>query len=333
MMDIVGFGALNVDLIYEVDNIELIEEKFRSSMECPAGGLIFKSGVESSGGPEKLPPLLHTLEECGRLKSKSGGGSAANTIVALARMGFDTGYVGKVGNDRYGDFLIQGLGSADCSEIKRADGQSGVCISLLSPDKERALFIFPNSNDALGPDEIDSDYIRKAEFLHMTSFIGDGPFEAQKLVAKEVSSQAKISFDPGELYAKRGLEELLPLIENSYMLFPNGREIELITGKDYKSGARQLLNLGPEIVACKLGRSGSYILSKDEEFEVPAIEVEVLDKTGAGDCYAAGFLAGLLKGFSSERCAQLATMAACRSIEGYGRSTYPGAELLSRAEG
>lgn len=327
-MDVVGFGALNVDLIYEVDDIKLIEESFRSSVGCPKGGLIFRSGVESSGSLEELQPLLQTLEECGKLKSKSGGGSAANTVVALARTGFNIGYIGKIGNDGYGDFLIQSLGSCDCSQIKRTNGQSGVCVALLSPDKERTLFVFPNSNDALGYDEIDLDYIKSAKFLHMTSFIGEGPFEAQKRVAEEISKDLKISFDPGELYATRGLQELFQLVENSYILFPNEREIELLTGKDYKSGARKLLNFGPEIVACKLGKKGSYVLSKAQEFEVPPIEVKVQDRTGAGDCYAAGFLAGLLKGLSLARCAQLATYVACRSIEGYGRSTYPGSELF-----
>jgi len=119
------------------------------------------------------------------------------------------------------------------------------------------------------------------------------------------------------------LKALLPIINNTSIIFPTDREIELMTGKDYKSGARELRENGVAIVACKRGEKGSYILSKDEEFNMPTKRVKVVDKTGAGDVYAAGFLAGLLSGRSLRDCASIATKAACLSITGYGREKYP----------
>jgi len=305
MYHIIGFGALNVDVIYKVK-------------ELP-GGLV--PGGEVVGRYEEFSGMLRILKEIGELKGKSGGGQAANTVVASSRMGFETGYIGKVGRDEEGDFLIQSMESVDTSRIRRNE-LSGMCIVLLDESGDRSNIILPNSNDTLSYDEVDVDYIKNARFLHLSSFVGDVPFDAQKRVAQAIPSD-NISFDPGELYARRGLKALLPIIKNTFIIFPTDREIKLMTGKDYKAGARELLENGVAVVACKRGEEGSYILSEDEEFDMPTERVTVVDKTGAGDVYAAGFLAGLLSGSCLRDCASIATRAACLSITGYGRGRYP----------
>ncbi len=321
MYHAIGFGALNVDVIYKVK-------------ELP-GGLM--PGGEVVGRYDEFSEMLKLLEEIGELKGKSGGGQAANTVVALSRMGFETGYIGKVGRDEDGDFLIQSMENVDTSRVHKS-GRSGMCIVLLDESSDRSNIILPNSNDTLSYDELDVDYIKNTRFLHLSSFVGDVPFDAQKRVAQAMlfdrsvcpsAATNLISFDPGELYARRGLKALLPIIKNTFIIFPTDREIELMTGKDYKAGARELIENGTAIVACKRGERGSYILSEDEEFDMPTERVTVVDKTGAGDVYAAGFLAGLLSGRSLCDCASMATKAACLSITGYGRESYPGIGELS----
>ena len=99
--------------------------------------------------------------------------------------------------------------------------------------------------------------------------------------------------------------------------------------EDYKEGAKKLLSYGIEIIACTLGKKGSYVLSRDRELEVPADKSEAIDTTGAGDVYTAGFLAGLLKELSLFECARLATRAATQSIKGYGRNSYPDKYFLN----
>jgi len=103
----------------------------------------------------------------------------------------------------------------------------------------------------------------------------------------------------------------------------------MLTGQDYRNGLRKLSRFGIKIFVCTLGEKGSYILSEEEELQVPAEKVEVVDTTGAGDVYAAGFLAGLLKGFSLSDSAKLATKMACESIRGYGRQRYPDTKIFS----
>lgn len=317
MKDMVGFGALNVDLIYEVDDLGLLKRQ----------GVRVEPGGETYGSLEEFEPVLEWLERTGRLQSRSGGGQAANTMVALARMGFEVGYVGKVGDDTSGDFLIEGLAPADTDRIRRG-GRSGLCLVLLGQSGESSNLVLPNCNDTLSYEEIDLDYIRGFRFLHLTSFVGQVPFTAQKLIAQEVSPQVKLSFDPGELYARKGLKELLPILERSFIVFVTQREVELLTGRGHRYGSEQILDHGPAVVVCKRGEAGSYVLSSREGFEVPADRVEVVDTTGAGDVYAAGFLAGLLKGRPLWDCAGLASRVASRSTTGYGRERYPDGRSL-----
>ena len=311
--DVIGLGALNVDLIYETDLTSL--------------GL--EAGRERVGSFEEFRDLLGYLEKKGKLRVRSGGGSAANTVYALARMGVSSGLVGKAGQDEEGDFLLQNLREAgvDTSRVAR-NARTGLCIVLLGRKRDRSILILPGANDSLSYSEIDIDYVNKTEFLHMSSFLGRIPFQMQRKVA--AGTRAKISLDPGEPHATRGIKELSPLLERCFIVFASGREIETLTGKNYKEGARELLEYGIKIIACTLGEEGSYILSRDVELEISAVKTRVVDSTGAGDVYAAGFLAGLLKGLPLVRCARVAGRLAGLSVAGYGRSSYPDAGLLSQ---
>jgi len=312
-MDVVGLGALNVDLIYEVDLTLL--------------GL--EAGRERVGSYQEFEDLLNSLKNKAKLRIKNGGGSAANTIYALAKMGFSCGYLGKVGKDEEGDFLLEGLMKVgvNTEKIKR-EGRSGLCVVLLGKQKDRSIIIFPNTNDTLSYSDLDPEYVDEAEFLHMSSFLGELPFEAQKRIARK--TRAKISFDPGEPHASKGIEELIPILERTFILFPTRREVEILTHQNYKEGCRELLKLGIEIVACKLGERGSYILCQEEKLEIPPQRGRIVDTTGAGDVYAAGFLAGLLKKLSLAECGKLATLTASQSIRGFGRNTYPDQKILQK---
>jgi ribokinase len=316
-MDAIGFGALNVDLIYRADRPD----------HLPELGIEWRPGGEILGGFEDFKRLRKILETNAAKIEKSGGGSAANTVFALSRMGFKTGYIGKVGTDSEGEFLINQLEDVDTSRVRR-EGLSGFCLILLDQTRDRFMLLFPNTNDDLREEEIDVPYISKARYLHLSSFSGPLPFRAQIETANCLSQNVCISFDPGELYAKRGIQELGPLLEHCKILFVTDKEAKMLTGLGYPRGAIKLLDTGPEIVVCKKGSSGSHVFKSSGDFEIPAERIEVVDRTGAGDVYDAGFLAGLLLGLPLDRCAVLATKAAARSITGYGRDRYPDRTFL-----
>jgi len=284
-IDVISFGALNIDLIYE--------------------------GVIKEEGEDVMPQyfLERLLRFLGQPVSKSGGGSASNTVYALSEMGFSTGLIGKVGID--GDFLISGIGNVDVQGVARGYGRSGHVVSMQHEDL-RSMTIFPGENDTLDESEIDLGYASDTRFIHMTSFVGDKPFHAQIYVARNVQPGVRISLDPGMLYVKaRGLDGLVPLLDSAYILFVNEEELWELSGKGVKEGCEYLLKrghgTGPQIIACKLGKDGSFAMNKQGDyFEAKPALVPATGQrypTGTGDAYNAGFLAGLLLGEKLDRCA------------------------------
>ena len=314
---VIGFGALNVDLIFEVEDLKSISLK----------GPRLDPGKEGFGSDEEFESLLDQLKRYGTLKSKSGGGSAANTIVALARMGFPTKLIGKVGEDEEGDFLLENLRPAQIDLIRRGQ-RSGVCLVVLDHHQDRFLFVRGNANNTLTADEINFDALKDISWVHLTSFIGGSPFEAQKVLLDRLNSSVKVSMDPGEIYAKKGLDGIRPLIKRCHLLFLTEREIRLLTYQDLHAGIKSLMKAGPPVLVCKKGSQGSHIFTKKGDFEMPAVQVEVVDNTGAGDVYNAGFLVGLFLERSLEESALFATIIAAKSVTGYGREQYPTKEDL-----
>jgi ribokinase len=281
--DVIGFGALNVDKLFKVNRLANAEEE---------------SFIESYA------------EAC--------GGSAANTTVGLARLGCSVGFIGKVGCDKEGDLLLAVFceEGVDTSGVVRAKhGKSGSVMGFVDEKGARALYIDAGVNDTITLDEVNVEYVSQARFLHLTSFVGEKSFQTQKKLLETLPNTVKVSFDPGALYARRGLVQLEPIIKKSYVLMPNAVELELLTGKtDYCKGADFLIGKGAKIVAVKLGGDGCYVTDGHERHLVKAIKVKVVDTTGAGDAFCAGFLYGLLNDKSLNECGKLGNFVASRCI-------------------
>lgn len=310
---VVGWGALNVDLIFEVEDFTALGN----------GPVAIEAGEELSGTEEDFQWLLERLRQVGHLRSRDGGGSAANTVFALAQMGFPCAFIGKVGEDPEGDFLIEKMRPVRTHWIRRG-GQSGVSLIVLDRRKDRFIFVRGNAaNDTLSDDDVDLKGFCSISWLHLTSFVGDGPLEVQIRLLSHLPPAARVSMDPGELYVRKGQDRLRPLIQRCDVLFLTEEEIRLLTREPPSIGARRILEEGPSVVVCKKGRRGSHIYTNAEDLEITGEEVDVIDNTGAGDVYDAGFLAGLLLGRSLEESGRFATRVSAASLKGYGRERYP----------
>ncbi len=286
--DVVGFGALNLDKLFKVNIIAKKEEE--------GAVLDFK---------------------------ESAGGSAANTVVGLARLELKTGFIGKVATDREGKFLLDEFRKegVDINGITVSEkDRSGTVMGFIDPQGDRALYVDPGVNDHMDFRDINLDYVSDTKFLHLSSFVGEKPFKSQKQLIDRLSS-VKISFDPGAIYARRGLDALKPIIKKSYVMFPNGIEVKQLTGHDYREGARMLTELGANIVAVKLGKRGCYVTDGKERHLIEAYKVEVVDTTGAGDAFCAGFLYGLTKRKDLYECGKLGNFVASRCISKMGART------------
>jgi len=282
--DVIGFGALNVDTLLKVERI---------------------------AGPEEESFIENYTESC--------GGSAANTIVGLARLDRKVGFIGKIANDREGKlqidtFINEGVDVEGIIHSKK--GKSGAALGLVDKKGARAIYINPGENDTLESREINLEYIAQTNFLHMSSFVGEKPFRAQKKIAGMLPKSIKLSFDPGALYAQRGFTAIEPLIRSAHVFMPNAIELKQITGEaDYRRGADTILEMGVQIVVVKLGIKGCYITDGQEQVTVDAFPVKTADTTGAGDAFNAGFLYGLLnKKNNLYECGRLGNFVASKSI-------------------
>ena len=319
MLDVVGCGALNLDVIYEVDSLARI---------AAGGDTELRPGREADGDGESFLRIRKSVERAGRLRARAPGGSAANTIGALSRMGFRTGFIGKVGIDAEGETLLAEMKGVDLTGVVRT-GKTGRCLCILDAHRDRFMMLQPNTNDTLNGTEIDVGYASKGRYVHLSSFSGETPFLAQKTLVEQLPPTVRITFDPGEIYARRGLESLRPFIQRSHVLFATDREIEKLTGLDFVSGSEHLLGMGPTIIACKRGEHGAALFTGKDRIDLPAKPVEVIDNTGAGDVFDAGFLAGVLLDRPWEECGRFGIEIASRSLKGFGRSHYPQQEDLS----
>ncbi|AIG97176.1 MULTISPECIES: carbohydrate kinase family protein [Archaeoglobus] len=285
MSSAIGFGALNLDKIYTVDKIPREDEE----------GFVIDL---------KLSP----------------GGSAANTIVGLSRLGIETAYIGKVGSDEEGRILLADFEREGVSTdfVIRAEGRSGTAMIFVDEKGNRAILVDPGVNDTIAYDEIDVDSARKYDLIHLTSFIcknGLDSLNSQKRIVEEFDS---VSFDPGMPYAERGLGDMEKILKNTTIFLPNRQEIEMLFSEDYRTAAERCIEMGIEIVAVKLGSEGCWIKKGDREVTVKPVSTKVVDTTGAGDAFNAGFLYGYLKGKDIEECGRLGNFVAAKCIEKYG---------------
>jgi len=285
--DVVGFGALNVDKIYRVPKICKEEEE----------------------------TFVYDLHE-------ALGGSAANTIVGLARLGLKTGFIGKVAEDHEGQLLLNDFkreGVNTDGIIVAKEGRSGVVAAYVDKKGERALYVHPSVNDSLTSEEINLEYAKQTRFLHLTS-VDEKPFQAQKKLVAE-SPDILVSLDPGEIYARKGLTKLKPLVKKCFVVLPSEGELKMLTRKRWREGAKTLLKEGASIVAVKLGEQGCYVTDGKEAHLVAPYKVKVVDTTGAGDAFCAGFLYGLVEGKDLYQCGRLGNFVASRCITKVGART------------
>jgi ribokinase len=285
--DVIGFGALNVDMLFKVERLAGAEEE---------------SFIEDY------------TESC--------GGSAANTMVGLARLGCRVGFIGKVADDREGKlqldcFKTEGVNTEGVTVASK--GKSGAVMGFVDRKGARALYINSGVNDNIEPREIRWEYVSQTNFLHLSSFFGEKSFRAQKKLLGSLPDNVKVSFDPGSVYAQKGFAAIEPIIRSSYVMMPNALELELLTGEtEIPKGAAQLIDIGVQIVAVKLGEKGCYVTNGQEKKTIQPYKVKAVDTTGAGDAFNAGFLYGLLHDKPLTECGRLGNYVAAQSVTKMG---------------
>jgi sugar/nucleoside kinase (ribokinase family) len=252
----------------------------------------------------------------------SPAGAAGGTAVILSKLGAETYSVGAVGTDDAGDVLVRMLErfGVHCEHLARREGVQTSCTILpIRPTGERPALHVIGANATIDPDELPWDEIASADYLHVGGPEFLGPDNCVRVLEfcreNGVTTSADILADGWpEL-----LDMLAPALPHLDWLLPNDDQAMALTGEsDPAAAGKALLDRGVGAVALTAGARGSILVSPEGSLAVPAFEVEVVDTTGCGDAFTAGFLRALSLGHDAERAATIGSATAAQVAQGLG---------------
>lgn len=270
--------------------------------------------------------LLTALDSQFTCAKRASGGSAANSVIAFAALGGSAFYACKVSNDDNGDFYLKDLHAAGVSAPQHAqvaEGVTGTCVVMVTPDSERTMHTFLGITAELSPQELDLDALTNARFLYIEGYLATSPTARQAVAAaralvKEKDVRTALTFsDPAMVqYARDGLTDMLA--DGVDILFCNEHEAKLWAGVDDLNGAISTLHQLSPLIAVTCGSKGAIISDKGQQTAIAPFAVTAVDSNGAGDAFAGAFLYGLSQGWSLAHCGQLASKISAQVVSQFG---------------
>ena len=256
------------------------------------------------------------------------GGSAANTLVGMAALGAQCAFVGQVRDDQLGEVFahdIRALGIDFSTALRDQGPPTARCLIVVTPDAQRTMNTFLGASQHLGPDAIDTDMISRAGILYLEGYLWDPELpRAAMRKAIEVARAAgrTVAFSLSDaLVVDRHRADIRAMIENGEIdvMFANEVEIQsLAEANDFERAVKSVAGQIPILVVTR-GEKGAIAIADGERYEVEAVSVaKVVDTTGAGDLFAAGFLNGQVRGLDIGACLNMGATAAAEIISHFG---------------
>ena len=308
--DVVGLGNAIVDVIARADEAFIAQHGLRK------GGMTLADTAASEALYAAMGPA-----------TEMSGGSAANTMAGIASLGGRPAFFGRVRDDRLGAAFTRDIRAVGVTyEMPPArDGEAtGRCLILVTPDAERTMQTFLGASTQFGPEDIDEDIVRNSGIAYLEGYLFDpAPARAAFYKAAQAAHAAgrKVALSLSDAFCvDRHRAEIRNLVDGHIdILFANEVEIvSLYETRDF-AGALDAVRGRCEIAALTRSEKGSVIVSGGDAIEVAAEPVaRVVDTTGAGDLYAAGFLHGLSKGLSPAECGRIGGLCAAEVISHFG---------------
>ncbi len=271
------------------------------------------------------------------------GGSAANTIAGLALLGARTAYVGKVKDDQLGAIFAHDLRAtgAHYATPKAPAGhphETGRCMVLVTDDGERSMNTYLGLSEFLAPDDIDLDLMAEAEWLFLEGYRFDGP-DSHAAFAKAIraarTAGGKVAITLSDPFCvERHREAFRRMVrEDVDLLVANQHELVSLYQTGDLAAAMDAAEAEIPVTACTVGAEGAHVIAGGARLHTHAVATEVVDVTGAGDLYAAGFLYGLVSGADWLSCARMGAVAAAEVISHIGARPEADLRGLMRAHG
>ena len=258
-------------------------------------------------------------------KHVATGGSASNTSVALARLGCNVGFIGKVGHDELGSFYSDDLTNNNITpHLLKSDLPSGRCNVLISTDSERTMATYLGAAVTLNADDLNIETFKQYDILHIEGYLVQNYNLITRAgqLAKEAGLMVSIDLASYNIVAEN--INFLQNFVTKYVdiVFANEEEATAFTQLPAEQAVHSIAQQA-SLAIVKVGAKGSYIKQGDTLLHIPAEKVKPIDTTGAGDVYAAGFLYGYANNLPLSRCAEIGTLCAAQVIEEIGAKITP----------
>ena len=306
-MKILGIGNAIVDVICKID------ENFISENNLTKGTMKLIFDIN------EFEKLLSNL----KIEKTISGGSVANSIVGLSQLGNKVGFIGKISDDELGNKYEQGLKNEKVNYLylkKKENLPTGTCLILVTPDSERTMCTFLGTAGQINEKDIQLEEVKKSEIIFLEGYLWDEG-DPKKAFDKAISNSNKVAMSLSDKFCvDRHKTHFLNLVKEKLdITFANESEImSLINTKNFND----VISFGKEIkkkLIITRGEKGAISINSEEIIEIKAINnLKIIDLTGAGDLFAAGYLHGLINNFSSKECLEKGTELSSKIIQKIG---------------
>jgi fructokinase len=306
-MKILGIGNAIVDVICKVDD-SFIEQNN-----------LTKSTMKLFFDENEFKKLLIKL----KIEKTVSGGSVANSIVGLSQLGDKVGFIGKVSEDDFGYKYEEGLKKENVEYFytkKKEELPTGTCLILVTPDSERTMCTFLGTAGKINENDVDSDVVKKSEIIFLEGYLWDEG-EPKKAFDKAINNANKVAMSLSDQFCvERHKPHFLNLVKDKLdITFANEQEItSLIEAKNFNEVIDFSKQLNKLVVVTR-GEKGAVAVNGDEIFECDIQKnIKIIDLTGAGDLFAAGFLHGYINKLSMKECLIQGTEMSSKVIQQIG---------------
>ncbi|HBI81080.1 MAG TPA: adenosine kinase [Bacteroidales bacterium] len=306
MAKFLGLGNALVDILVQLPNEAKLFE-----LDLPKGSMQLVDA-------KRMQSILAQTE--GLPRTLAAGGSAANTIHGLANLGVSAAFIGKVGDDSFGQAFASDLVQNGITPVMlRGNSESGRALAFITPDSERTFAVYLGAAIEMGANDLSLPLFHGYSHFHIEGYLVQNHNLIRHAVELAKQNGCIVSLDLASYNVVEENKDFLREIIESYVdiVFANEEEAKAFTGKSPIDALKDLSVLA-DIAVVKLGANGSLIKQGDNVFEIGVIDASSIDTTGAGDLYAAGFLYGLSKGLSLIKCGEIGSILSGHVIEVLG---------------
>jgi len=306
-MKILGIGNAIVDVVCKVDDNFIIKNN------------LIKSTMKLFFDENEFKKLLIDL----KIEKTVSGGSVANSIVGISQLGSEAGFIGKISDDEFGAKYEEGLKIENVEYFyskKRELLPTGTCLILVTPDSERTMCTFLGTAGKINENDINPDIVKKSEIVFLEGYLWDEG-EPKKAFNKAINNSNKVALSLSDLFCvERHKTHFLNLVKNKIdITFANEQEItSLIDANNFNEVINFSKQLDKLIVLTR-GEKGAVSICGEEVIEINAKKnIKIVDLTGAGDLFAAGFLSGYINKLSTKECLEKGTEMSSKIIQKIG---------------